>query len=206
MRQGSKPVHAVVTERAAQIFLARSHVAMPAPVCRIEQQTSAAAEGCLCQIPLLRFASLEVLVRRKRSACSSAVENFKSPQHHDGGRYQRGHRQHTLQGSDSHFTLRFPSPKSRSSRFVESRAIGRPHLPWFCREVVVCGAQGCSPQGTGCSTQGKGPDVGPLTLVVPEQRDQQNDRQRYAQQPQQRTLGEIHVFLLQRYVLVTRRE
>jgi hypothetical protein len=61
-------------------------------------------------IPLSRLASLEVLVRPKQSACSSAVENFKSPQHHDGGRYQRGHRQHTLQGSDSHFTLRFPSP------------------------------------------------------------------------------------------------
>jgi hypothetical protein len=55
-------------------------------------------------------ASLEVS-RRKRSACSSAVENFQSPQHHDGGRYQRGHRQYTFQGSDSHLNkLRFPAP------------------------------------------------------------------------------------------------
>jgi hypothetical protein len=32
------------------------------------------------------IASLEV-ARRKRSACSSTVENFQSPQHHDSGRY-----------------------------------------------------------------------------------------------------------------------
>jgi hypothetical protein len=50
----------------------------------------------------------EVLLRRKHSACSGAVENFKSPKHHDDGRYQRGRHQHTFQGSDSHpLTLRF---------------------------------------------------------------------------------------------------
>jgi len=53
----------------------------------------------------------EVLLRRKLSACSGAVENFKSPKHHDDGRYQRGRHQHTFQGSDSHpLTLRFPAP------------------------------------------------------------------------------------------------
>ena len=83
---------------------------LPKNLRAIEQQTSAAAEVACAESPLKRF-----LLRPKRSACSSAIEDFQSPQHHDGGRYQRGHRQHTLQGSDSHPTLRFPSPIERSS-------------------------------------------------------------------------------------------
>jgi hypothetical protein len=42
---------------------------------------------------------------------------------------------------------------------------------------VVCGAQ----WGTWCSSTGKGPCEGPFRSVVPEQGDQQNDRQRHAQ-------------------------
>ena len=46
-----------------------------------------------------------------KSACSShAVEDLDSPQHDDDSQYQRSHRQYTLQGSDSHATLRLPSP------------------------------------------------------------------------------------------------
>src|ERR1700729_2604076 len=50
------------------------------------------------------------LVRRQLPACSRAEENLDSPQHDDDGRYQRGRRQYTFYGSDSHTTLRFPAP------------------------------------------------------------------------------------------------
>ena len=87
-------------------------------------------------------ASLEVS-RRKRSACSSTVENFQSPQHHDGGRYQRGHLQHTFQGSDSHpYKLRFPAP---SGGLVDSRnrrqSAGHIRLSfiyWLCLAGHTC--------------------------------------------------------------------
>ena len=42
--------------------------------------------------------------------CLRAVENPDSPQHDDDGQYQRGRRQRTFYGSDSHTTLRFPAP------------------------------------------------------------------------------------------------
>jgi len=72
---------------------------------RTEQQTSAAAEGACAESPL------GGTVATQASACSGAVENFKSPKHHDDSRYQRGRHQHTFQGSDSHpLTLRFPAP------------------------------------------------------------------------------------------------
>jgi len=58
-------------------------------------------------------------LRRKLSACSGAVENFKSPKHHDDGRYQRGRHQHTFQGSDSH-PLYSPLP-SPAGGLVDSR-------------------------------------------------------------------------------------
>jgi hypothetical protein len=46
------------------------------------------------------------------SCWSDAVENLETPQHDDDGRYQGGNGQHTLQGSHSHDTLRFPTPSS----------------------------------------------------------------------------------------------
>ncbi len=52
------------------------------------------------------------------SCWSDAVENLETPQHDDDGRYQGGNGQHTLQGSHSHDTLRFPTP---SSGLVDSR-------------------------------------------------------------------------------------
>ena len=42
--------------------------------------------------------------------CLRAVENLDSPQHDNDGQYQRGRRQRTFYGSDSHTTLRFPAP------------------------------------------------------------------------------------------------
>jgi hypothetical protein len=47
-----------------------------------------------------------------------AVENLEAPQHDNNGRNQGGNGQHTLQGSHSHDTLRFPTP---SSGLVDSR-------------------------------------------------------------------------------------
>ena len=52
------------------------------------------------------------LVRRQLPACSHVVENLDSPQHDDDGRYQRGRRQYTFYGSDSHTALPLPSPVS----------------------------------------------------------------------------------------------
>jgi hypothetical protein len=60
---------------------------------KLEQKASAAAEVMLCREPLLGRRSL---VRRQFPACSPAVENLDSPQHYDGGRYQRGRRQYTF--------------------------------------------------------------------------------------------------------------
>jgi len=138
---------------------------------RTEQQTSAAAEGACAESPL------GGTVATQASACSGAVENFKSPKHHDDSRYQRGRHQHTFQGSDSH-PLYSPLP-SPASGLVDSRAaaIIRSQCYQSCVKVVVCGAQ----WGTWCSSKGKGPCEGPFRSVVPEQGDQQNDRQRHAQ-------------------------
>ena len=52
------------------------------------------------------------LVRRQLPALLRAVENFHSPQHDDDGRNQRGRRQHTFQGSNSHTLTPLPSPIS----------------------------------------------------------------------------------------------
>jgi hypothetical protein len=52
------------------------------------------------------------LVRRQSPACSHVVENLDSPQHDNDGRYQRGRRQYTFYGSDSHTALPLPSPVS----------------------------------------------------------------------------------------------
>jgi hypothetical protein len=68
---------------------------------------------------LCRKPPWEVLLRRKHSARSGAVENFESPKHHDDSRYQRGRHQHTFQGSDSH-PLYSPLP-SPASGLVDSR-------------------------------------------------------------------------------------
>ena len=183
MKQGH---HLVMTEPGQifwQIFWLDRTWRCQHPVCRIEQQNFR-RRG---RVPVPR-ASLEVLVRRKRSACSSAVENFKSPQHHDGGRYQRGHRQHTLQGSDSHPYSPLPSP---TPGLVDSlnrgQSAGRDRHSfvgklWFPGHTWFYGGE-------------KAPMRGLLASVVPEQCDQQNDRQRYAQQPQQCAFGEIHVVL-----------
>ena len=42
---------------------------------------------------------------------SHAVENLDSPQRDNDGQYQRGHRQYTFQGSDSHPTTPPPQPR-----------------------------------------------------------------------------------------------
>jgi hypothetical protein len=42
------------------------------------------------------FLTCKFLVSTRAPACSHAVEDLDSPQHDDNGRYQRGHRQHTL--------------------------------------------------------------------------------------------------------------
>ena len=117
---------------------------------RTEQQTSAAAEGACAESPL------GGTVATQASACSGAVENFKSPKHHDDSRYQRGRHQHTFQGSDSH-PLYSPLP-SPASGLVDSRAaaIIRSQCYQSCVKVVVCGAQ----WGTWCSSKGKGPARG----------------------------------------------
>ena len=73
---------------------------------RPEQQTSAAAEGACAESPL------GGTVTTQASACSGAVENFKSPKHHDDSRYYGGRHQHTFQGSDSHPLTPLPSPTS----------------------------------------------------------------------------------------------
>jgi hypothetical protein len=157
----------------------------------MKQQTSAAAEACLCQI-----ASLEVLVRRKRSACSYAVENFKSPQHHYGGRYQRGHRQHTLQGSDSHPYSPLPSPGiGLVDSLNRGQSVARDRHS-FVGKLCFAGHTRF-PAILAGSRQRKAPMRGVFCLVVPEQGDQQNDRQRHTQQPQQRASRKVHVILLQ---------
>jgi len=116
-------------------------------------RTSAAAEGRLCR----KKAPWEQFETTQASACSSTVENSKSPQHHDSGRYQRGHRQHTLQGSDSHPYSPLPSPSKRSRRFVNSPAICRSQSDQSCGKVVVCRAH----VGTRCSSKGKRSPSGP---------------------------------------------
>ncbi len=147
MKQGH---HLVMTEPGQifwQIFWLDRTWRCQHPVCRIEQQNFR-RRG---RVPVPR-ASLEVLVRRKRSACSSAVENFKSPQHHDGGRYQRGHRQHTLQGSDSHPYSPLPSPtpglvdssnRGQSAGRDRHSFVGKLWFPghtWFYGKRPRCGA------------------------------------------------------------------
>jgi hypothetical protein len=57
---------------------------------QFKRQASAAAEG----MPL--SVSSKFLVPTRLPACSDAVQDLDSPQHHDNGRYQRSHRQYTL--------------------------------------------------------------------------------------------------------------
>jgi hypothetical protein len=80
-----------------------------AQAARKGEQASAAAEGILVE----SLIEIEVLFPDASSCWSDAVENLAAPQHDDDGRNQGGDGQHTLQGSNSHDTLRFPTPRIR---------------------------------------------------------------------------------------------
>jgi hypothetical protein len=87
-------------------------------------EARSAQHSCGSRLPPPRKGFLSKASLRPRScfdasSCwSDAVENLEAPQHDDDGRNQGGNGQHTLQGSYSHDTLRFPTP---SSGLVDSR-------------------------------------------------------------------------------------
>jgi hypothetical protein len=86
----------------------------------LNSRASAAAEVLFVQNLLWRFL-------KDQSSCSShAVEDLDSPQHDDDGQYQRGHRQYTLQGSDSHAThSASPAPRIRLADSLIRRQLAR---------------------------------------------------------------------------------
>jgi len=88
-------------------------------------------------------------------------------------------------------TLHFPAPgiglvdslKHRQSAANIRAKVGR--RLWFV-------GHRSEPPGALPGLKQKAPPNGALASVMPEQRDQQDDRQRHAQQPQQGASGEIH--------------
>ena len=65
-----------------------------------------------CLLANLRTPNGGHFVRTRAAIGSNAAIDLDPPQYNNDGRHQRGQHQQVLQGSDPHFTLRFPSPIS----------------------------------------------------------------------------------------------
>jgi len=93
-------------------------------------------------------------------------------------------------------TLHFPAPGIGLVDSLKHRQ-SAPHIRTKVgRRLWFVGHRSEQPGALPGLTQ-KAPPNGALASVMPEQRDQQDDRQRHAQQPQQCAFREVHVVLLQ---------